>query len=167
MFDQRNNWNGEEFRGSREERKTVEKGTLWTRASKLNTNGGGIFGGFLCLFFVPAAARQRLESPKRPHNSAVCVNFKFDEAATCLSLSLVVAQRSRSTAKKLVLLIFIETFRRPYRETDCRFDVFDACSVAISREYIAQGCFYLHRVGNAWRGESESKWKRASYDLID
>lgn len=166
MFDQRNKWNGEKFRGSREERKTVEKGTLSTRASKLNTNGEESSEAFCASSSSPL----RQDSGSRARRGLIIQLFAWILNSTKLplaSLSLVVAQRSRSTAKKLVLLIFIETFRRPYRETDCRFDVFDACSVAISREYIAQGCFYLHRVGNMWRGESESKWKRASYDLID
>lgn len=61
------------------------------------------------------SARKPLERSKRPHNSAVCVNFKFDQASPP-SISLLLAQpplplRSRS-CQKAVLLIFIETFRR-------------------------------------------------------
>lgn len=63
------------------------------------------------------SARKPLERSKRPHNSAVCVNFKFDQASPP-SISLLLAQPAPSPLlpspyrQKAVLLIFIETFRR-------------------------------------------------------
>lgn len=41
------------------------------------------------------SARKPLERSKRPHNSAVCVNFKFDQASPP-SISLLLAQPASS-----------------------------------------------------------------------
>lgn len=102
----------------REQRKTVETGALSQRGSKLNTNGEES-SETLCASSLlrPRNLPQResllLECPKRPRNSAVCVNFKFDEASP--------PSRARRCSpfffdhQKAVLLIFIEKHRPTLR----------------------------------------------------